>query len=260
MDVFMLIVSVGLAAHVVVTVRSIQRVRVQEAAAFHAGELGHYALAYLAGGADHVAATAITLLTHTGDLRVSRGARLHRVQAPVSRDAIERAALAAVPRSGISAAALRRETGESPAMDGLRRDLAEQGLVLRGDRLERLRQLVNGLRAVSVLAFVGVAATLLALFAEGARWQLLLWLLLLLSTAVSATVVCEDLRRSRRGELTGDGMERLALAMRTHPQGWGDVPMNVALYGPGASPDAHLREGLGGSRTPRWSRGRASYG
>lgn len=50
------------------------------------GELGHYELAYLAGGPRRVVNTAIALMARAGALRVSRGGTLHLVASAFSAD------------------------------------------------------------------------------------------------------------------------------------------------------------------------------
>ncbi|TDC91556.1 TIGR04222 domain-containing membrane protein [Nonomuraea deserti] len=257
MDLFLLILSVALPAVAVATAFSIKGERAagrESPAVSGALDLDHYDLAYLAGGSAQVAGTAVALLAGSGDLRVSRGGHVHSVHAPsVSRHPIEQETLAKVATvSGLQASALKRRVGESLAMDALRRNLTERGLVLPGHRVRRLGRLATRLRAVSALAVTGAVVCLVTTPA-------LLPLLLLAGTGIGAAVVARDHRGSRRGTLTAEGAERLDQARAGHPRGTGDGPVHVALYGPAESPDPRLRAELGAMRSPRRSSRRATY-
>ncbi|MGI5286889.1 TIGR04222 domain-containing membrane protein [Nonomuraea polychroma] len=249
MDLILLIVSVALAALALTTASAVKR---QHAAAREAGtgrrlrELGHYELAYLAGGAYRVTDTAIALLAEAGDLRVSRGGRVHRVHSSVvSREPIEEAVLGVVAsRSGLPVSAVRVETTRTLAMGALDRHLGGLGLVLADDLLARAGRLSVRLRALSGVAFAGfvVGAVLVAI--QGVSLLSSLALALLAVTGVMAAIDVWRHRRVTRITLTPSGQETLDAALRDNPRGTAEGPLAIALYGLGEVRDPDLQAEL----------------
>jgi uncharacterized protein (TIGR04222 family) len=79
-DLIPLVLSVVLAVVITTAVSTIKREHARvRAVNFRVHDLGHYEIAYLAGGPRRVANTAIALLTKSDGLRVSRGGTLHAV-------------------------------------------------------------------------------------------------------------------------------------------------------------------------------------
>ncbi|MET9243702.1 TIGR04222 domain-containing membrane protein [Nonomuraea sp. NPDC003709] len=261
MDLFLLILSVALAATALTTASAFKRERAVPTTSRTRAmgrKLSHYEIAYLAGGPEQVAGTAIALLTGSGDLRVARGGHVHNVHArSVSRDPVEQVVLATVAdRSGLPASALKTEVRRSLAMDELKRHLTDAGLVLPGDRARRLDRLAAGLQVVSALAFAGVVADVVTVLTEGTKPLLAFSLIALAITGAGAAAVIANRRKSRRHKLTAHGVERLGNARKTHPLGSGGGRVHTALYGPGAQVKADLRA----ARAARRPRRRATYG
>ncbi|WP_431916733.1 TIGR04222 domain-containing membrane protein [Nonomuraea jabiensis] len=246
MDLFLLILSVALAAIAFTTASAFKREHAAPTTSRTRAmgqKLSHYEIAYLAGGPEQVAGTAVALLTGSGDLRVSRGGHVHSVHAPsVSRDPVEQVVLATVAdRSGLPASALRTEVRRSLAMADLKRRLTDDGLVLPDDRARRLNLLAAGLQVVSALAFAGAVAAVVTVLTEGTGPLLMLSLITLAITGAGATAAIANRRKSRRHKLTAHGVERLANARKTHPLGSGSGRVYTALYGPDAQLKADLR-------------------
>ncbi|MEV4358883.1 TIGR04222 domain-containing membrane protein [Nonomuraea sp. NPDC049625] len=261
MDLFLLILSVALAATALTTASAFKReqaVSTTSRTRAMGQKLSHYEIAYLAGGPGQVAGTAIALLTGSGDLRVARGGHVHSVHArSVSRDPVEQVVLATVAdRSGLTASALKTEVRRSLAMDELKRQLTDAGLVLPGDRARRLDRLAAGLQVVSALAFAGVVAAVVTVLTEGTKPLLAFSLIALAITGAGAAAAIANRRKSRRHKLTAHGVERLGNARKTHPLGSGGGRVHTALYGPGAQVKADLRA----ARAARRPRRRATYG
>ncbi|MGW0203504.1 TIGR04222 domain-containing membrane protein [Nonomuraea sp. NPDC003201] len=261
MDLFLLILSVALAATALTTASAFKRERAVPTTSRTRAmgrKLSHYEIAYLAGGPQQVAGTAIALLTGSGDLRVARGGHVHSVHArSVSRDPVEQAVLATVAdRSGLTASALKTEVRRSLAMDELKRHLTDAGLVLPGDRARRLDRLAAGLQVVSALAFAGVVATVVTVLTEGTKPLLAFSLIALAITGTGGAAAIANRRKSRRHKLTAHGVERLGNARKTHPLGSGGGRVHTALYGPGAQVKADLRAARAARRPGR----RATYG
>ncbi|MEV4577267.1 TIGR04222 domain-containing membrane protein [Nonomuraea jabiensis] len=260
MDLFLLILSVALAAIALTTASAFKRehaVPTTSRTRALGQKLSHYEIAYLAGGPEQVAGTAVALLTGSGDLRVSRGGHVHSVHAPsVSRDPVEQVVLATVAdRSGLPASVLKTEARRSLAMADLKRGLTDAGLVLPDDRARRLGLLAAGLQVVSALAFAGAVAAVVTVLAEGPSPLLMLSLIALAITGTGAAAAVADRRKSRRHRLTAHGVERLGNARKTHPLGSGDGRVHTALYGP----DAQLKADLRAARAARRSRRYQSY-
>ncbi|MFG6194917.1 TIGR04222 domain-containing membrane protein [Nonomuraea sp. JJY05] len=261
MDLFLLILSVALAAIAFTTASAIKRehaVPTTSRTRAMGQKLSNYELAFLAGGPQQVAGAAVALLTGSGDLRVSRGGHVHSVHAPsVSRDPVEQVALATVAgRSGLPSSALKVEVRRSLAMDELERHLTDAGLLLPADRARRIGRLAAGLRFVSALAFAGAVAAAVTVLTEGTKPLLMCSLVALAITGAGAAAAIANGRKSRRHRLTTHGVERLGNARKTHPLGSGDGKVYTALYGPSARLKADLRVAKAAGR----SRRRPTYG
>ncbi|TMR08465.1 TIGR04222 domain-containing membrane protein [Nonomuraea turkmeniaca] len=263
MDLILLIVSVALAALALSTATALKR---EHAAARQADtgprlrELGHYELAYLAGGAYQVAETAIALLAGSGDLRVSRGGRVHQVHSSVvSREPIEEAVLGVVAsRSGLPVSALRIETTRTLAMDALDRHLEGLGLIQADDALVRAGRLSARLRTLSGMAFAFVAGAVLVLI-QGVSLLAALAPALLAVTGLMAAIDVRRHRRAARVTLTPSGQETLDVARRDNPRGTAEGPVAIALYGLGEVRDPDLQVELTASTGRRRRRGGGAY-
>ncbi|SEG99008.1 TIGR04222 domain-containing protein [Nonomuraea solani] len=243
MDLIVLIVSAILAVPTVTAIVAIRREERSIRAAATDGrarDLGHYELAYLADGSRRVANTAIALLAQSGDLRVSRGGRVHQVRSGVvSRDPVEEAVLGIVAlRSGLPAVALTIDTDRSLAMDALRARLTDMGMILPGDVFALTGRISRRLWGLSLVALAGLVISAATALTGGT-------LALVALPIYGGTMVCAWLaivrqRRARRDTVTPAGKESLYAAMREHPQG-GEGPMPIALYGLGEVRDADLK-------------------
>ncbi|WP_157249416.1 TIGR04222 domain-containing membrane protein [Nonomuraea typhae] len=255
MDLVLLIVSVFLAVASGATVSALKREhsRIRSTAVNgNLRDLGHYELAYLAGGPRRVVNTAIGLLAKSGELRVSRGGALYAVST-VGGDPIEDAVLAAVAArpNGVSAAAVRNEVGNGPAVDSLRHELAALGLVLRDGELAGVRSYLARLLALAVGALVAsIGLAIYVVFAGGGP-------LAVFAMAVTAGTWIGSLAvRHRQGKtLTSDitlaGREQVMEAGRLHTTGGplatataAAVAVPVALYGLGSLGDPQLEAEL----------------
>lgn len=249
MDLILLIVSVVLAALALATGSAIKR---EHAAARAAGtasrprELGHYELAYLAGGQVRVADTAIALLAEAGDLRVARGGSVHRVHAGVfSREPIEDAVLGIVAASsGLPVIVLRIETIRTLAMDALKRRLTELRLLHPDDAFARAGKLAACLGALSVAALAAFVVAAVTVVLEGVS---LLWSFALVVPVVTVAGAAAEIRRHKRAAratLTPSGEETLDAARRGTPRGLAEGPVAIALYGLSRLPDPDLQVAL----------------
>ncbi|TMR97589.1 TIGR04222 domain-containing membrane protein [Nonomuraea basaltis] len=263
MDLILLIVSVALAALTFTTASAIKR----EHAAIRAAatgsrrrDLGHYELAYLAAGPGRVADTAIALLADSGDLRVSRGGRVHQVHSGVvSREPIEEAVLGIVAsRSGLPVVALRIETTRTLAMAALKRRLTGLGLLHPDDAFAQAGRLSARLRALAVAAYAGVVVAVVSAVVLMILLPLLA-MLVLAATGVAAAIVIAGHKRATRVTLTPSGKETLDAARRDNAQGTAEAPVAIALYGLGELRNHDLQVELTGSesRGRRGSRRRA---
>ncbi|MFI6296146.1 TIGR04222 domain-containing membrane protein [Nonomuraea sp. NPDC050790] len=266
MDLILLIVSVFLAVAAGATVSALKRehLRVRSTAVNgNVRALGHYELAYLAGGPRRVVNAAVGLLAKSGDLRVSRGGSLHAVST-IAGDPIEEAVLAAVAArpGGVSVAVVRHEVGNGPAMDSLKHHLSALGLVVPDSELASVRAYVKRLTALEVGALlVSIGLAIYLVFGGGG----LLGVVALAVTAgtwIGGIVVRRRHRRLLGNDITHAGREQVEYAERQHMPGAylatgaaaGAVAMPVALYGLGELGDPELeaelaaqRQGAGGA-------------
>ncbi|NUR84672.1 MAG: TIGR04222 domain-containing membrane protein, partial [Nonomuraea sp.] len=172
MDVILLYLSAALGA---VSVGTIVRIEWLRARAWWAppwdasAELDYYQLAYLSGGPNRVIQTAVGLLTREGDLRVSRGGKLHRVAGAVSAGfPLEEAILAEVKtrKAGFPAVKLIGRVAAHPSVNGLGEALVRQGLLVDLSRLPGSRTALDLLRWIRLCTLGGmlVCLALMALF------------------------------------------------------------------------------------------------
>ncbi|WP_188192584.1 TIGR04222 domain-containing membrane protein [Nonomuraea sp. SYSU D8015] len=262
MELILLIVSVALAALSYAAASAIKHEHAALRAAAPASRpraLGHYELAYLAGGPDRAAGTAIALLAESGHLRVSRGGRVHQVHAgAVSHDPLEEAVLGVIAsRSGLPAVALRIETTRTLAMDALKRRLTELGLLHPDDAFTRAGRLSGLLRALSVAAFAcGVLAAVTMLVLNVTLLPSLALVVLAL-TGLGGLVAIIRHRNAAMVRLTPSGRETIEAARRDNPLGAAEGPVAVALYGLGELRDPDLQMELTESHGRR--RGGGAY-
>ncbi|MBF8194713.1 TIGR04222 domain-containing membrane protein, partial [Nonomuraea sp. K274] len=265
MDLILLVISVLVAAVTIGTAIALIRGRARVATASSGTgprDLGHYDLAYLAGGPQRVAETAIALLAEAGDIRVSRGGLLHKVAKRAgARDPIEESVLSVVTfSSGLPASSARRETSRSLAMEALKQHLTGLGLVLADNAFEQVNRLAEWLKPVAGLAFTGAAVEVVRVIAQGPDQLPVIALIVFAGAGVvarAAVVAHGRSMRATRARLTRSGQDALDSARRAEHQGADDQPVRVALYGLGQTSSRELRAELGRSESPR---GRKSAG
>ncbi|MBB6546062.1 TIGR04222 domain-containing membrane protein [Nonomuraea rubra] len=263
MDLFLLIVSVAIAAYAVATTSAVTRAHAairRETAGIRYRDLGHYDLAYLAGGPHRVADTAIATLAERHDLRVSRGGRVHRViSSTVAREPVEEAVLGMVAaRSGLPVMSLRIEVARSLAMDEIKQRLLAHGLLLPDDVFTRARALAVRLRVLSLAAYAGFVIEGLTMVVAPNLYALLATLVFL-GTAFGAEVVLGTHRRALRATLTASGREALDSARQANARGVAEGPVPLALYGVESLRDPTLRAELGRQQARRERRRGSSY-
>jgi uncharacterized protein (TIGR04222 family) len=242
-------------------------------------ELGYYEAAYLSGGPVRVVDTALGLLTREGEIRVSKGGRLHQVSTATSAGyPVEDAILASVhKRSGIPAVMLKRDVAASAPVKEIQYRLLDKGLLVTPhggglfDRCESILRAVPPVTLaaivvnVALMAFLGSSALMTAaLLAFGANW--------LVAKRVSTLY-----QRDMPIMLSRAGRHYLQRARKAHAYGVvGDaVAMPLALYGlshlgdaglskelrRGSIPDGHLYPTqAGGPRDPGLECGSGSSG
>ncbi|MEV2267619.1 TIGR04222 domain-containing membrane protein [Nonomuraea africana] len=221
------------------------------------GELGHYELAYLAGGPRRVVNTAIALMARAGALRVSRGGTLHLVASAFSADPVERAVLDAVRArpGGVSAGVVRHEVGTGPAMEDLRHHLMTVGLLVPDGSLVPVRSRLNRLTVLACLSgAVGlVTAALMVTGAVPVGPLALATLLISAILAISGLVAAARHRRALGNVLSTAGQAELLRAQRLHVRGASRshapqlafaVGVPVALYGLSELDDPALQQEL----------------
>ncbi|MEO3872557.1 TIGR04222 domain-containing membrane protein [Nonomuraea sp. B12E4] len=263
MDLFLLILSVVLAAGTAITTLTIKREHAAIGAAtedYRARDLDHYELAYLAGGAQRVADTAIGLLADAGDIRVARGGRVHHVEgARVSREPVEETVLGTVAsNSGISAGSLRRMVAGSLAVETIKQHLARLGMIPPDGSFTRARRLGGGLGALSTVSLVGALFSLVLIVLGGTRLLLFPAVIICTGASVAAMVVAWRNQRTVRATLTSLGREVLEAARRAAPRGDTNLPVAVALHGLGELRNPGLQAELLGVG-PAQLHGRRSY-
>ncbi|GAB3679017.1 TIGR04222 domain-containing membrane protein [Saccharopolyspora tripterygii] len=117
------------------------------------GGLGLYERAYLHGGSDRVADTALAGLIHDGRVRVSRSRKLHRVSTQGEDDEVQREVLALAGSEG-TISEPRKAIRLSGHCDTLRRRLVEEGFLVPSGAHAVLRLLVWGFPILALIAVV----------------------------------------------------------------------------------------------------------
>ncbi|TDD52888.1 TIGR04222 domain-containing membrane protein [Nonomuraea terrae] len=259
MDLALLILAVALAAvagHITHSIRraltALRAIRTSD----RSPDLGHYELAYLAGGPRRVAETAIVLLTEVGALRASRGGNVYPVAGgPRSDDPIDEVVLSAVLPSGASVLSLREQIARSRAMERLGQRLTERGLIRPDDLFCDVDRLSVRLRMTTALAFTGaVLSGLLLLFAGTTPMRVAAPALFLATIALmvyagtllsvraraashrpAATLTPKSApRRTLAAPVPAQaGRRALEDARRELPRGGAELHLSVALHGPG---------------------------
>ncbi|MEU4699643.1 TIGR04222 domain-containing membrane protein [Nonomuraea dietziae] len=260
MDLLLFVVSLGLIAAVSGAASALKREhsRVRSVAANASpGELGHYELAYLAGGPRRVVNTAIALMAKAGALRVSRGGTLHHVASASSSDPVERAVLDVVRArpGGVSAGVVRHDVGNGPVMEDLRHHLTRVGLLVPDGSLVPVRSRLNRLSALAYLsgALVPVAAVLMLTGAMPA-WPLGVGTVIVSTIlSISGLSTARKHRRALANILSTAGQAELLRAQQTHvrgaampyaPQMAFAMAVPVALYGLGELGDPTMQQEL----------------
>ncbi|MET9067351.1 TIGR04222 domain-containing membrane protein [Streptosporangium sandarakinum] len=224
------------------------------------GPLGHYELAYLAGGPLRTVNTALAVLARGGGVRVSRGGQVSLVTgAPLSPDPVERAVLAALRDRGGSCQVgqLRHAVADDQAMNDLRDGLTRAGLLIPEGALTRARRLLNLLLVLTILAFVFEFLAFIPIlfgFLFGGSGAVGVVTLLTGSLAAVVGMTTYQIRkRALRGMLTDAGRAALEDVGRTHVRGvpraaglplYAAVGIPVALYGLAEAGDPALTEEL----------------
>ncbi|MFI9557087.1 TIGR04222 domain-containing membrane protein [Nonomuraea endophytica] len=260
MDLILLIVSVFLAVAAGATVSALRRehFRIRSTAVNgNLRALGHYELAYLAGGPRRVVNAAIGLLAKSGDLRVSRGGSLHAVST-LGRDPIEEAVLAAVAArpGGASVAVVRHEVGNGAAMDSLKHHLSALGLVVPDRDLASVRAYLKKLGALVIGALLASIGLAIYLVFSGGGLLGVVALAVTAGTWIGGIVVRRRHHRMLGNDITSAGREQVEYAERQHMPGAylvtgaavGAVAMPVALYGLGELGDPQLEAELEAQR------------
>ncbi|TYB62697.1 TIGR04222 domain-containing membrane protein [Nonomuraea sp. PA05] len=263
MDLFLLIVSVVVAAYAAVTTSAIQRAHIairDSATGTRYRDLDHYELAYLVGGPRRVADTAIAVLAARSDIRVSRGGQVHKVATSTLADKpIEQSVLGRVAEhSGLPVASLRAEVMRSLTMQRMGEHLTAEGLLLPDSEFVQVRRLSLRLRVLSVPAYAGFAIEGLTL-ALTPSLHALLATLVFLGTVIGAEVVLAGHRGGLRAKLTPSGRQALDAARQARSRGSGG-PVPLALYGVSEVRDSGLRAELARQKSSRVRSGRTSYG
>ncbi|PZG07454.1 TIGR04222 domain-containing membrane protein, partial [Nonomuraea aridisoli] len=257
MDLALLILAVALAAFAGHITRSIRRVLTALRAirtSDRSPDLGHYELAYLAGGPRRVAETALVLLTEVGALRAARGGVVHPVAGGLRSDEpIDDVVLSAVPLSGSSALSLRDRIARGRALEQLGRSLTERGLIRPDDLFCDVDRLSVRVRVITVLAFAGAVLSGLLLLggvtpmsmAAPALFVATIALMVFAGTMLSSRARAASHRPA--ATLTPKSAPRRTLAApvptpaghkvleeaRSAHRRAGEAHLTVALYGPG---------------------------
>ncbi|MGN9844024.1 TIGR04222 domain-containing membrane protein [Nonomuraea sp. H19] len=198
-------------------------------------DLGHYEIAYLAGGPARVADVAIGLLAGEGEIRVSRGGKLHQVSTAVSAGyPVEERVLAIVAKGpGSSVVRVKRSVAESAEVAEIRDRLVGLGLLVNPRGTAGFRVSYDVLKMIPMVAAAAVAINVIymmvqrspalsvaALAGFGASW--------LVARKAGSLYV-----KNRPVTLGRTGRYQLEKARQAHPYGvvTDMVAMPLALYG-----------------------------
>ncbi|MGW4412515.1 TIGR04222 domain-containing membrane protein [Nonomuraea sp. NPDC004702] len=207
-------------------------------------DLGHYELAYLAGGPVRVADTAIGLLAREGEIRVSRGGKIHRVSTAVTAGypVEERLVAILAKRRSSPVVQVKRRLADSAEVAGISRRLADLGLLVDSRSVPGLRVCRDVLKLIPTVAAVAAGADVIymivaqspplsvaALFGFGASW-------------LAARKIRPLYVRNRPVRLGRAGRHLLEKARLAHPYGaeTDAVAVPLALYGLSHLGDPHL--------------------
>ncbi|MEW9553594.1 TIGR04222 domain-containing membrane protein [Nonomuraea sp. NPDC050783] len=264
MDLFLLIAAVAMAVFVLRTGLQIRRelaAVMETSAATRPQELGHYELAWLAGGAYRVAETAVTVLAGAGALRMTRGGKVCRVHdGTAAREPVEESVLGILASSsGLSVGTLCAETTRTLSMSALARRLVDLGLVHSPGVLAWARRLVTRFRWTLLAAFAGEVAAVVTMVVRGVSAYALLAMAVLGGAGALALVMILKGEPDLRVPLTQAGKETLDAARARHPQGRAEEPVAVALYGRGEIRDGDLQVELARSASNRGNRPGATW-
>ncbi|MCA2225810.1 TIGR04222 domain-containing membrane protein [Nonomuraea aurantiaca] len=240
MDLIPLGLSVVLALVIATTAATIKREHARvRAVNFRAHDLGHYEIAYLAGGPRRVANTVIALLAKSGELRVSRGGNVHAVSGARASHPVEEAALAAVAAHsrGVPVAVIRREIGGAAAMDEIRHHLTGLGLLVPDETLAPVQTLLRRLRLLSWSAIAGAALSVVAVIFLPMGPFTFVGALVFACAGAAGLIAAGRYQRAMRDALSSAGHDELRRARqawvpgRSEPPELDSLPMPVALYG-----------------------------
>ncbi|YCK37912.1 TIGR04222 domain-containing membrane protein [Actinomadura sp. ATCC 39365] len=205
-------------------------------------DLGHYELAYLAGGPVRVADTALGLLAREGEIRVSRGGKIHRVSTAVTAGypVEERLVAILAERRSPPVVLVKRRLAESAEVAGIRGRLADLGLLVDSRSVPGFRVCRDVLKLIPTVAVVAAGADVVymivaqspplsvaALFGFGGSW-------------LAARKIRSLYVRNRPVRLGRAGRHQLEKARRAHPYGAGTDAVPLALYGLSHLGDPHL--------------------
>ncbi|NRQ31869.1 TIGR04222 domain-containing membrane protein [Nonomuraea sp. NN258] len=197
-------------------------------------ELGHYELAYLAGGPARVADTALGLLAAEGEIRVARTGRLYPVSTAVSAGyAVEEQVLAILAgrAGGRTVAEVKRQVATGREVAEIRKLLVGLGLLVDPRAVPGLRECRTVLRAIAMATVPVMVADLLIMIAMGTKE---LSLAALFGFGASRLVSRKaDVRYARGRPLTlgRAGRRLLREARAATPHGTAGDATALALYG-----------------------------
>ncbi|MFG1700857.1 TIGR04222 domain-containing membrane protein [Nonomuraea sp. NPDC049309] len=249
MNLFLLLTAVALA--LVAAAAAAARWRIAHGGS--AARSGHrkldvYELAYLVGGPERTAETAIVGLVSTGAVRLADGGHVEEVRAGgIGRKPVEEAVAGLIAeRSGLTVGTLEMEAAHSSAVHTLGRELTDEGLLLADEPRARLRRWARLLRWTGAAALAGFVVTLLRLSGAPGTYGLIA-LVVFGGTAVAAGVALWNHGRYMRAPLTPSGRAALAAAREAEQGSGGELPA-VALRGIGALPGSVVSRELPRSR------------
>ncbi|MEV1169167.1 TIGR04222 domain-containing membrane protein, partial [Nonomuraea sp. NPDC049784] len=239
MDVVLALVSALLGAVTVGTVLTAELSRAR--ARLRVGglrdvELGYYDLAYLAGGPARVADTALGLLSREGEIRVTRGGKLHRVRGAVSAGyPVEQRVLAIMAGRSVGQPAVRvkREVAGSAEVAEIRDRLVGLGLLVDPQAVAGYRVCQDLLRWTPGIAVGGMVVNVIVMIIMGSPELSVASLLGFGASWLVAKKIRPLYARSRRVTLGRAGRHHVEKARREHPHGVvaDAVAMPLALYG-----------------------------
>ncbi|GAA3256851.1 TIGR04222 domain-containing membrane protein [Nonomuraea helvata] len=222
-------------------------------------ELGYYDLAYLAGGPWRVADTVVGLLSREGEIRVSRGGKLHRVRTAVSAGhPVEQRLLEIMAARSVGRPAMRvkRELAGSAEVAEIRDRLVGLGLIVDPRAVAGYRVCRDLLRWIPAIAVGGAVVNVIVMIVMGSPELSVASLLGFGASWLVAKKLAPLYAGNRRVTLGRAGRHHVEKARREHPHGVvaDAVAMPLALYGlshlgdPGLSaelstraiPDGHL--------------------